>query len=495
MKYLKLCLCILSMFLLFITIYLAVDTHSNRREVIPENTLKSLKLQVGNDMIQGKVDALTWNKDDHYILIIKNKEEIILKKHIKSNGKFEAVLKRPITSKDRITAQLINQREKSRSYKLRMKLMSWNVLNKPKEKVNVDDWGNVFQDSRVPDQNYRVIKAPKTGLYYLKKPVYTSAKNKLSEIRANDKSVRPIDGYKTSLLLPTKSTKLVHWRLPQGSVLHGKYLYVMYESQYHKNYGRIVRYNIEKLKSLNVWQTNHLDMLRKLEHKINNQQFGTTDDFNVLGTVTVGPEFYMGHGQAVAFNEQDNHLWMISLLRHTKKQQLMRINLNTLYPSDAHKFGFKDLKTRRLISGKHNLSIDSHGNIFIVDQIKKNTNKDLTKYNLESGDLLLYYGHVRQGKLFMKVSNTAIRQKTASFMQFLSVNPKTHDLYYLMNGVYFAIPSSDWIRDDVQSNKIKSGVYRSEGQGTREFESQVWDDKGRSYLIVNRGAEVMGEIN
>lgn len=494
MKYLKLYLCILSMLLLFMIIYLVVDTHSNRREVIPDNTLKSLKLQIGNDMIQGKAASLAWDKDNRYILILKNKKEILLKKNIESNGKFEAVLKRPITSRDRITAQLINKRENSESRKLRMKLMSWNVLNKPKKNVHVDNWGNIFKDSRIPDENYHVTKAPKTGLYYLKKPMYTSAKNKLSEIKANDKSVSPISGYKTSLLLPTISTKLVHWRLPQGSALHGKYLYVMYESQYHKNYGRIVRYNIKKLQSLNVWQTNRLDMLRILEHKINNQQLGTTDEANILESVTVGPEFYMGHGQAVAFNEEDNRLWIISLLRHTKKQQLMRINLNTLYPSDAHKFSFKDLKTRQLISGEHNLSIDSYGNIFIVDQIKKNANKELIKYNLESGDLLLYYGHIHHGKVFMKVSNTAIRQKTASFMQFLSINPKTNDLYYLMNGVYFAIPSSDWIRGNVQSNKIKSGVYRLEGQGTREFESQVWDDRGSSYLIVNRGAEIMSEI-
>lgn len=495
MKYLKFCWLVLSILLLSMIIYLVVGTHSTRREVILDNTLKSLKLQVGNDMVQGKADSLEWNKDNRYILILKNRKEILLKKNIKSNGKFEGTLKRPITSQDKITAQLINKRGNLKSHKLRLKSISWNVLNKPKKIVHADNWGNVFKDSRIPDENYRVIKAPKTGLNYLKKPIYTSAKNKLSEIKANDKSVRPIGGYKTSLLLPTISTKLVHWRLPQGSVLHGKYLYVMYESQYYKNYGRIVRYNIEKLKSLNVWQTNRLDMLRSLEHKINNQQLGVTDDFDVLNAVTVGPEFYMGHGQAVAFNEEDNHLWMISLTQNTKKQQLMRISLNTLYPSDAHKFSFKDLKTRQLIPGQHNLTIDSHGNIFIVDQIKKNNNKELTRYNLESGDLLLYYGHVHQGKISMKVSNMAVRQKTASFMQFLSVNPKTHDLYYLMNGVYFAIPSSDWIKGDVQSNKIKSGVYRLEGQGTREFESQVWDNKGSSYLIVNRGAEVMSEIN
>lgn len=479
--------------ILFIFIYLVSFTNDEHKKSTPQPTLQGLRLQVGNNRIWGKVGSSLRNKNGRYILEIKNGKEILLKKYIKSYGNFDVFLKRPITSRDRITAQLVNKRGNLVSQKVKLKPMAWKVLNKPQKKVHVENWGNVFKDTRIIYKHYRIIKAPKTGLSYLKKPIYTSAKNKISEIKANDQSINPINGYKTSLLLPTKSTNLVNWQLPQGSVLHGKYLYVMYESQYHKNYGRIVRYNIEQLKLLNVWQSHRLDMLRKLEHKIAIQQLGTVNDHDILKTITVGPEFYLGHGQAVAFNEKDNHLWMITLLQHTKKQQLIRVNLNTLYPTDSHEFIFRDSKTRQLISGKNNLSMDSKGNIFIVDQIKKNTNKKLC--NLESGDLLLYYGSIHHGNLSMKVSNTVIRQKTSSFMQFSSVNPKTNDLYYLMNGVYFSIPLSNWVKGDIQSINIKSGVYRSKGQGTREFESQVWNDKGSSYLIVNRGSEVMGEIN
>lgn len=178
----------------------------------------------------------------------------------------------------------------------------------------------------------------------MKKPTYTAAKSKFSTLRATSRSVSPIKGYQTALLLPTVSTKLVNWQLPQGSVMNGRYLYVVYESQQRKNYGRVVRYDIQQLQRLGVWQTSQADMLRKIENRVNHHQFATTNDDRLLQAIKVGPEFYMGHGQAIAYNAQDNRIWMIALAKKSRQQRLIRIKLDTLYPSDQHQFIFRDTK-------------------------------------------------------------------------------------------------------------------------------------------------------
>ena len=97
--------------------------------------------------------------------------------------------------------------------------------------------------------------------------------------------------------------------------MHGRYLYVMYESEKRKNYGRIGRYDIQQLQTLGVWQTGQADRLRSLEKRINQNRFATTNDDRLLQAIKIGPEFHMGHGQAVAYNAQDNHLWLVTLAK------------------------------------------------------------------------------------------------------------------------------------------------------------------------------------
>lgn len=210
-------------------------------------------------------------------------------------------------------------------------------MNKPKTKIKTSNWSNVFQNSRTTPKKYRIIQAPDTGILYLKKPTYIAAKSKFSTLRATSRSVSPIKGYQTALLLPTVSTKLVNWQLPQGSVMNGRYLYVVYESQQRKNYGRIVRYDIQQLQRLGVWQT----------------------------------------GQAVAYNAQDNRIWMIALAKKSRQQHLIRIKLDTLYPSDQHQFIFRDTKTHQSFHGEQTLSIDGDGNVAIVSMFQTKPRKVL----------------------------------------------------------------------------------------------------------------------
>lgn len=140
--------------------------------------------------------------------------------------------------------------------------------------------------------------------------------------------------------------------------MNDRYLYVVYESQQRKNYGRIVRYDIQQLQGLGVWQTGQADMLRRIENRVNHHQFATTNDDRLLQAIKIGPEFYMGHGQAVAYNVQDNRIWMIALAKKSRQQRLIRIKLDTLYPSDQHQFIFRDTKTHQSFHGEQTLSID-----------------------------------------------------------------------------------------------------------------------------------------
>ncbi|SCB78557.1 hypothetical protein [Weissella bombi] len=456
------------------------------------NLKQDIQLQTGSDEIKGTINNSQSTEAEAYMLVVKNKQETLLKQTVVLNQAFEARLNRKLKPQDQITIQLEDQNGTPVIDAAKMALTKWRVLNRPTNKVKTSNWGNVFQNSRIEPKKYQVVQAPKTGLSYLKKPHYIASRREVTTFKENDRSVNnTIKGYQTALLLPTRSTNLVNWQLPQGSVMHNQYLYVMYESQEHKSYGRIVRYDIGKLKQLGVWQ-NGQDNLRQLEQKVNQHNFATTTDEQLLQTIVIGPEFYMGHGQAVSFNKRYNQLWLVSLTKKSRQQQLTQVDLNTLYPKERHNFIFKDTKNKQSFHGEHNLSIDDQGNVAMVGMISDKTAKQLAAKNVRAGDLMLYHGYMQNGRLRMAISNTVVRQKPGYFGQFLAVKSQTKQLFYLSDGVYYALPADKWADGTLNQSDINSGVY-TESYNTREFESQGWDSQGNAYLIVNRGAEVMQE--
>lgn len=465
------------------------ETNQN---LISVNLKQDIQLQTGSDEIKGTINNSQSVAADAYTLVIKNKQETLLKKIIVLNQPFEAQLSRKLKTQDQITIQLEDQSGTPAIDAVEIAPTKWHVLNKPTNKIKTSNWGNVFKNSRIAPKKYQVVQAPKTGLSYLKKPHYIASRRAVTTFKETDRSVNnTIKGYQTALLLPTQSTDLVNWQLPQGSVMHNQYLYVMYESQEHKSYGRIVRYDIDRLKQLGIWQ-NGQDNLRQLEQKVNQHNFATTTDEQLLQTILVGPEFYMGHGQAVSFNKKYNQLWLVSLTKKSRQQQLTQVDLNKLYPKERHKFIFKDTKNKQSFHGEHNLSIDDQGNVAMIGMISDKTKKQLAAKNVQAGDLMLYHGYIHNGRLQMAIANTVVRQKPGYFGQFLAAKNQTKQLFYLSDGVYYALPADKWAEGTLKQADINSGVY-TEGYNTREFESQGWDSQGNSYLIVNRGSEVMQE--
>ncbi|QEA57605.1 hypothetical protein FGL75_06875 [Weissella hellenica] len=456
------------------------------------NLKQNVQIQTGNKEIKGTITDSQSSESRVYRLVVKNKQEALLNTDITLNQPFEAQLSRKLKAQDQITMELQDQSGAAVVGPSRVTPTKWRVLSKPNTKIKTSDWGNVFQNSRIEPKKYQVVQAPKTGLSYLKKPHYIASHRNVTTFKENDRSVNnEIKGFQTALLLPTESTKLVNWQLPQGSVMNGQYLYVMYESQAHKSYGRIVRYDVKRLKELGIWQ-NGSDNLRQLEQKINDHKFATTADEQLLQTIVIGPEFYMGHGQAVSFNQQQKQLWLVSLTKKSRQQQLIQVDLKTLYPSERHKFIFKDKKNKQSFHGEHNLSIDDQGNVAMVGMVSDKTKRQLAAKNVKAGDLMLYHGRIKNGRFYMAISNTVVRQKPGYFGQFLATKNQTRQLFYLTDGIYYALPADKWANGTLKQADISSGVY-TKVYSTREFESQGWDNQGNAYLIVNRGSEVMQE--
>lgn len=468
-----------------------------RLEATPEYTAVSyddVTMKNNSNVISGAIGAKGYHLDSPVDLAVFNTERLIFKHSIRINQNFKFNLPEKLNKDARIKFELLDRHGKMLNQSKPFEVAKWCFLPNKPEAGAVNDFGTVLDRNLSRVGTFNIVEAPKTGLSFLHEMHYNTTlqmemhKTDVAEdsrLIALGRSINPIRQFATSIMLPTISDNSVNWSSPQGSAIEGEKMYVVYEDSRHKNFGRVVSFDLKKLRLLDTDKTKK-NILRVVESRVRKGILIQGDLLTALNSIEVGPYIYTGHGQAFAYNKQTKMFVLTALTNGSAKQIFEQIDPKTLSVKKTGIFDFWNSENDKKVTGERNLAIDKKGNLYIVSVVG---NSDVKDTNLKRGDILLYHGKLEHGKLSMSLAKTVVRSKPGYYTQFLSID-ESGRLYFLTDGAYLGIPSTKWVDGSLEFSDINMAVYATESGGTREFESQVWECE-KSMILTNRGSELM----
>lgn len=465
-----------------------------RQPVFTNLNYDDVEILAGKKLIKGTIHAEGYHTSSPVKMVVYIHGNVLITRNIRVNTKFQFALQNNIPDNASIRVKLFDRHGNVLSESGEYKQANWQVTNEIPKRIDTEQIGTALRRNLTNNGQFRVINAPNTGLSFMHEMHYNTTlqmemhKTDVSEsssLTALGRSINPIKKFTTDLMIPTISTDLVNWAAPQGSVIHNGILYVVYEDSRHKDFGRIVSFDLGKICGVQEFH-NEKNILRILEKKVNRKAYVQGDELRVIKSVKVSSFMNTGHGQAFSYNTKTHSLWLISLMKN-KKQMLTQINPSDFSVIKKSEFYFLDSVNNNRIHGERNLAIQKNGDINMISVVNSAETNDT---NLKVGDVLLYHGRFSGGKLHLNLSRTVIRSKPGYYTQFLSMDNNSGRLFYLTDGAYLSIPAQKWAMNTLLYNDINMGVYATEAGGTREFESQVWW-KGRTFILTNRGAELM----
>lgn len=278
--------------------------------------------------------------------------------------------------------------------------------------------------------------------------------------------------FKTAYLLPNPGYRHQAWGNPQGMALVGRYLYVVYCPTAWKNRGRIVRFDRTKLAALKATP-------RQLQRAYTKAAKHSHQEAAIRRAIKVGPAFITGHGQSLAYNWKDHHLYMWcdreSAPRVPTNQYgyINRISARSLRPN--HQIRFR-LRSRHLaVPGGHVLAFDKQGRAYFW------TRPSAHRVNLYQGKITLHH-------VSFRLTHQVLRHSPGPRVQNIGYNPRNGRLYLVSD-------------DSVASLPVKS--LRGHGHLTgkrvrwtgftprREFEALAFTPNGRAYLMSNHNPEIL----
>lgn len=167
--------------------------------------------------------------------------------------------------------------------------------------------------------------------------------------------------FKTAYLLPSPGYHHQAWGNPQSMATVGRYIYVVYCPTNWHNRGRVVRFDQKWLKAHHV-------TARQLQKVYTKKAAHSARERAIRSAIKVGPTFITGHGQSLAYNWHDHHLYMWcdreSKPRVPTNQYgyINRISTHTLRPN--HQIRFRLRNRRMAVPGGHVLTFDRSGRAY-----------------------------------------------------------------------------------------------------------------------------------
>ncbi|GAB5051718.1 hypothetical protein [Pediococcus ethanolidurans] len=248
------------------------------------------------------------------------------------------------------------------------------------------------------------------------------------------------------------------------------------------SYGWITKYNLKALRALGATKSGKMDMIRRATFYNANSKSYPTQNQNatykkVLKAIKVGPKFKnFGHGQSLAYNPKDSsHLWFVgtglaSGNHVSTKANVQRVKISTLKPDKKINFRFKSKSG--YIAGGLNLAFDKSGNAYLDSKTG-------------SRSLKLFKGKIYTKSVKFSLVMQGIKYAPGPRTQSLAYNKKRNRIYMIADDSVISVPFS-------KLGKLKkSDVQATQFSAKREFEGMQFTSDGSSYLLTNKGAEIM----
>ncbi|RBQ22820.1 hypothetical protein ALNOE001_15190 [Candidatus Methanobinarius endosymbioticus] len=272
-----------------------------------------------------------------------------------------------------------------------------------------------------------------------------------------------------------KNGKTEYWYNCQSIVIKGKYMYILTSAGYDSNKGFIIQYNTQILDK--YLKGKKLTNLRILGYQMREGKNLTGEGKRLKKAIKTGPIFNTGHGQSLSYNHETKSLWMWRDDNYNSNiQKLIEINMKTFKPKKMYKFRVK--YKNNLLKAFHNLAFDKNGNFYTDKTMKSKSNPNGASY--------IFIGKIINNKVQMKLL-TIIKKRPGTYSQSISINFKNNRFYLVSDGVFYSMPLHKLVAGTLSKNDFYYTIFSTK----REFEGLSFDSKGRAYLLVLRGTEIL----
>lgn len=281
--------------------------------------------------------------------------------------------------------------------------------------------------------------------------------------------------FKSNVFLPVTYKTSADWGNPQAEALSkdGNTLYELITKN-GSNRGWIVKYNLGKLRSKFGVSNSHMDALRRAsyDHSVGKM---TSKDKQIMKYVKVGPTFNTGHGQSLAMNPRNGQLWFVG------KPVAVNTNVQRVSTSSLKPITKINFKLKSTVTMGSNLTFDKSGNAYFFTYSNGGW--------APKGAVKIYKGKIGSTSVKFHLVMQGLRNRPGTKPQSMAYNAKRNRLYFVSDSSISSVPAS-------KLGKLKaSQVEGSNFSGKREFEGIQFAKNGASYLLVNKGAELMQATN
>ncbi|QBO35622.1 hypothetical protein EQG49_03685 [Periweissella cryptocerci] len=270
-----------------------------------------------------------------------------------------------------------------------------------------------------------------------------------------------------------------------------RYLYAMVSYDAGNNQGRIMRYDYSAMKAAGLDTTANFAKLRQIAYNLyyiarygndKNGKYAVSDadraSYNQW--VKVGPLITIGHGQALAYNPKDGHLWMY-LDKQNKdksytetKSVLQRINMTSLKADYTINYTTKN-SSGTVIPPLHNLAFDNSGNFY--------------SYSYSDSSIKIYRGQILDDNVVQLSLAQVIKNSIGTCKQGLMLDLQNQKMYIESDDALMSMPLGKvggLAKKDLSYWTFKSGS----GTYGREWEGGFFA-KGQGHFLMNKGVEIL----
>lgn len=254
---------------------------------------------------------------------------------------------------------------------------------------------------------------------------------------------------------------------------NGKKGYVMYLTSHTSNTGWIVKYDLNKLRSVYGASSSNMAILRMASNAYSKGK-ATAEQRAVLKCLTVGPKFNAGHCQSLSINPKNNQMWFTKTTGKAGAYgSAIRVSLSSLKPISTINFRLRASNGAK-ISVPNNLAFDKRGYAYFASYAS-------------GGTVKFYQGTISSKKVHFKLLMKGLKHQPGATHQGLAYNPKQDRLYMVTDDALVSVPVVKTVKAKLTAGDVKASVFNSK----REFESLSFLSNGHGFLLTNRGPEIL----